>query len=70
MTQWIKDLELSLLWCRFNSWSRNLHMPRVGPKKNKKVMNEPEYPFIDLFYYDLSLQLTEDLYCQGDLHCL
>ena len=26
----------SLLWCGFNSWPRNFHVPRVQPNKEKK----------------------------------
>ena len=33
MAQRVKDLALSLLWHRFNPWSRNLCMPQVQPKK-------------------------------------
>ena len=49
MTQWIKDLTLSLLWLRlllwrrFNPWPRNFHTPWVQPKqanKKKKVKRE------------------------------
>ena len=42
VAQWVKDPVLSLLWlglilwCRFNAWPRNFHMPWVQPKKLKK----------------------------------
>ena len=29
VAQWVKDLALSLLWLRFNSWPGNFHMPQV-----------------------------------------
>ena len=39
VAQHVKDLVLSLqrlgllLWCRFDSWPRNFHMPQAWPKK-------------------------------------
>lgn len=42
MTQWIRDLALSLkqlrslLWCEFDSWSGNFYMSSVQLKKKKK----------------------------------
>ena len=39
MAQWVKDLVLSLLqlglllWCRFDPWQRNFHMPWAWPSK-------------------------------------
>ena len=39
---WVKDQVLSLqqfrslLWCRFDAWPQNVHVPRVWPKKKKK----------------------------------
>ena len=32
----VKDLALSLLWCRFDAWPRNSHMSWPWPKKKKK----------------------------------
>ena len=41
----IKDPVLSLLWCRFDPWSGNLHMLRVQPQKLKrKKLHEPSPP--------------------------
>lgn len=40
--QHIKDLALSLLWCRFYPWPENVYMPGVQPKKKKK--NGTELP--------------------------
>ena len=47
MVQWIKDLALLQLWhrlqlwCGFDPWPWNFHMPQVQPKKfknkNKKI---------------------------------
>ena len=38
LTQWVKDLALSLQWSRskFDLWPRNLHMPQVWPEKTNK----------------------------------
>ena len=42
MTQWVKDLALSLLWlssllwCRFSPQPRNFHRPWAQPKRKKK----------------------------------
>ena len=33
LTQWVKDLVLSLLWHGFEHWPGNFHMPWVGQKK-------------------------------------
>ena len=39
MSQWVKDLVLSLLWlrlllwCRFNPWPRNFHVLQAWPNK-------------------------------------
>ena len=39
---WVKNLASSLLWlwlqlwCRFNPWPRNLHMPQAWPKKKER----------------------------------
>ena len=44
MAQWVKDLVLLQLWCRlqlwleFDPWPRNIHMPWVAAKKEKKMM--------------------------------
>ena len=41
MAQWVKDPALSLLWCRFDSWSGNFCMPQVEPKKkNERDMDK------------------------------
>ena len=46
VAQWLKDLVLSLLWCRsllwrrFNPWPRNFHAPQHGKKKKKKKLSE------------------------------
>lgn len=43
-----KDLALSLqqleslLWCRFSLWPGNFHMPRVRPKKKKRMRKKKE----------------------------
>ena len=43
VTQWVKDLALSLLWLgphlwpRFKSWPGNFQMPRAWPKIKKKI---------------------------------
>ena len=34
-TSGAKDLELSLLWHRFNPWTANFSTPRAGPAKKK-----------------------------------
>ena len=37
MAQQVKDPVLALLlWCRFDPWPRNFHMPGVAIKKKKK----------------------------------
>ena len=42
MAQWVKDPALPLqqlgwlLWCEFDPWPGNFHMPRVWQKKKKK----------------------------------
>ena len=36
MVQWVRDLALSLLWCRFDLWSGNFQKPQAWPKKKKK----------------------------------
>ena len=53
LVQWVKDLALPQLWCRwqlwlrFDPWPRNFHMPQVqgGKKKEKGIglqrHNEP-----------------------------
>ena len=44
MAQWVKDPELSLLelllWCGFDPWPRNFHMPVEAPQKKKKKRKE------------------------------
>ena len=43
LPQQVKDLALSLqhlgslLWCGFDPWPRNFHMPRVQPKKKRRT---------------------------------
>ena len=37
MAQWVKDPVMSLLWCGFDPWPRNFHMPEVQGKKNQGV---------------------------------
>ena len=32
VAQGVKDLVLPLLWCWFDPWSRNFHMPQAQPK--------------------------------------
>lgn len=32
-----KDLVLSVLWCGFSPWLKNLHVPQVGPKKERRT---------------------------------
>ena len=42
VAQWVKNLALSLqrlrvlLWCGFDPWPGNFHMPRAWPKKREK----------------------------------
>ena len=36
----VKDLALSLLWHRFNSWPKNFLHERAGPKINNKKLNK------------------------------
>ena len=36
VAQQVKDLALSLLWCRFDPWPGNFHMPWAWPKKEKE----------------------------------
>ena len=49
MAQWVKDLALSLqwlgplLWCGFNPWPRNFHMPWAWPKKKKKKFEQTQW---------------------------
>ena len=44
MSQWVRDLALSLLWlalllwCRLDPWPRNFCMLRVWQKKKKKIL--------------------------------
>ena len=35
--QWVKDLVLSLLWCRFELRPRKFHMLWVGQKRKKNL---------------------------------
>ena len=37
MAQWVKDLVLSLLWCRFDPCPGNFCVLWVQPEKKKKV---------------------------------
>ena len=40
VTQWVKDLVLSLLWCGFDPWPRNFHLlPAQSKKKKQKTKN-------------------------------
>ena len=32
----VKDLALSLLWCKFDPWPRNFHMLQGWPKRKKE----------------------------------
>ena len=49
VAQWVKDPGMSLLWlgsqlwCMFDSWPRNFHIPQAQPKINKQ--NHPQYIF-------------------------
>lgn len=36
----VKDLALSVLWHRFDSWPQNFHMPWAQPKKKQKKFIE------------------------------
>ena len=36
MVQQVKDLALSLLWCGFDTWRRNLHTPWVEEEQTNK----------------------------------
>ena len=38
MAQRVKDLELSLLWHRFNPWPGNFCMSQVSQKRKKKMV--------------------------------
>ena len=49
VVQRVKDLALSLLWHRFNSWPRNFCMPRVRPKK--AVRGKHDVLWHRIFYY-------------------
>ena len=46
VVQRVKDLVLSLqqlkslLWCGFDLWPRNFHMPQVCPPKKKEELSE------------------------------
>ena len=46
MSQWVKDLALSLLWLRlplwhrFDPWPPNFHRPRAQPKEKKNKTGE------------------------------
>ena len=42
MAQWVKSSVLSLLWCGFNPWARNVCMLWARPKK-KDVMEAAEF---------------------------
>ena len=46
--QQVKDLALSLLWPRFDSWPRNfhMHMPQPWWKKKKKKKLHPIFHFL------------------------
>ena len=35
--QRVKNLALSLLWLRLNSWPQNLHMLQIWPKPNQQT---------------------------------
>ena len=36
MAPWVKDLVLSLVWYRFDSWPRKFHMTLVQQKERKE----------------------------------
>ena len=46
MAQWVKDLVWfmlwlrPLLWCKFDPWPGNFHMPQVWPKRKKSEVGE------------------------------
>ena len=52
VTQWGKDLALSLLWAgsllwlRFHPWPGNFRMPGTWPKKKKKKKKKKAYGYI------------------------
>ena len=56
VTQWVKDLALSLLWRGFDSWPRNFHMPWMCPKKRTKQTGSyripPQFEFCGLYLLD------------------
>ena len=51
---WVKGL-VSLLWCGFDPWPRNLCMPLVQPKKKKKKTKNKN--LIIEFPYDPAIPL-------------
>ena len=38
VVQQVKDLALSLLWCRFSPWDGNFHMLQAWSKSKKKML--------------------------------
>ena len=41
MVQLVKD---PVLWCRFDPWPGNFHMPQAWPKKQKERKKKSEFP--------------------------
>ena len=37
VAQWVKDPMLSLLWCEFDPWPGNFHMPLAQPKTPNQI---------------------------------
>ena len=43
MSQWVKDAALSLLWCGFDPWPGNIHMPQVCQKREEIILVSHNY---------------------------
>ena len=64
MAQWVKDLALPLLWlwlqlwCGFDPWPMNVHVPQYSKKKKRKkrkvenwaAKDRMSYPLISLLF--------------------
>ena len=45
MAHRVKYLALSLLWCGFDLWPENFHMPQAWPKKKKRKENAFQFSY-------------------------
>ena len=54
----VKDLVLTLLWCRFHPWLGNFCMPWAWPKKKKKQERKKENPLV---YFALGTDILPKL---------